>query len=281
MTSRAGPGPPPDSLGSRRRTHPAEESPIGPLEEIAGWIARSSRVVALTGAGVSTASGVPDFRGPQGVWTRDPKAERMADIDVYVSDPEVRRRAWQQRLTAAERQVEPNPAHHALVELERRGHLDRLVTQNVDGLHQDAGHDPERVVEIHGTVREATCLDCGWHGPMGPVLERVQSGEADPPCHECGGMLKSATISFGQALDPAELQRAHDATIDAEVFLAVGSSLVVHPVAMLPRVALDAGARLAVINGEPTGYDDHAHAAVHGDVSELLPRLVAELDRER
>lgn len=249
-------------------------------EEIASWIAESSRVVALTGAGVSTASGVPDFRGPDGLWTRNPGAERLANIEAYVSDPEVRREAWRHRLAGADRRREPNPAHHALVDLERLGHLDRLVTQNVDGLHQDAGSDPDRIVEIHGTLREATCLGCRWRGPMAPVLERVRAGEQDPHCRDCGGLLKSATISFGQALEPEELQRAHDATIEAEVFLAVGSSLVVHPVAMLPQVALDAGARLAVLNGEPTGYDDRAHAVLHGDVSELLPEIVARV-RER
>ena len=246
-------------------------------DEVGSWIAGSSRVVALTGAGVSTGSGVPDFRGPNGLWTRDPKAERLANIDAYVSDPEVRRQAWQQRLAGAERRREPNAAHHALADLEQLGHLDRLITQNVDGLHQDAGSDPDRIVEIHGTLREATCLDCRWRGPMAPVLDRVRAGEADPPCRECGGMLKSATISFGQALEPEQLQRAHDATIEAEVFLAVGSSLVVYPVAMLPQVARDAGARLVVLNGEPTGYDDQADAVLHGDVSELLPAIVSRV----
>ncbi len=255
------------------------ESPS--LEVIADWIAASRQVVALTGAGVSTASGIPDFRGPQGLWTRDPQAERLANIDVYVSDPQARRTAWQRRLEATERTPAPNPAHEAIAELEHLGHLQRLVTQNVDGLHQEAGNDPGRIVEIHGTVREATCLDCAWRGPMQPVLERVRAGEADPDCDECGGMLKSATISFGQALDPAELQRAHDATIEAELFLAVGSSLVVHPIAMLPQVALDAGARLVVCNGEPTGYDERAHAVLHGDVSELLPELLAHVRSRR
>lgn len=247
------------------------------VQELADWVVGADRVVVLTGAGVSTASGVPDFRGPDGVWTKDPRAERLAHIDAYVADPEVRREAWRRRLAGAERRPDPNPAHHALVELERLGRLERLVTQNVDGLHQDAGSDPDRVVEVHGTLREATCLDCAWRGPMAPVLERVRAGEADPACRECGGMLKSATISFGQALEPAVLQRAHDATVAADVFLAVGSSLVVHPVAMLPRVAMEAGARLAVLNGEPTGYDDDAHAVVHDDVSEVLPTLVDEV----
>ncbi len=249
------------------------------LEQLADWVAAADSVVVLSGAGVSTASGVPDFRGPNGLWTRDPKAERLAHIDAYVSDPELRREAWRRRLSGARRRPEPNEAHLALAELERLGRLERLVTQNVDGLHQDAGNDPERVVEIHGTLREASCLDCGWRGPMAPVLARVEAGEQDPPCDECGGMLKSATISFGQALDPAELQRAHDATIEAEIFIAVGSSLVVHPVAMLPRVAMDAGARLAVLNGEPTGYDGEAHVVVHDDVSRTLPDLVAEVRR--
>lgn len=252
-----------------------------PLDAIADWIVGSERVVALTGAGVSTASGIPDFRGPQGVWTRDPQAERLANIDVYVSDPDARRQVWQRRLEGARRELEPNATHRALAELERLGHLDRLVTQNVDGLHQDAGSDPDRIVEIHGTLREATCLSCEWRGPMGPVLDRVRAGESDPTCVECGGMLKSATVSFGQALDPDELQRAHDATIECDVFLAVGSSLVVHPIAMLPQVALDAGARLAVLNGEPTGYDDRAHVTVQGDVSELLPDLVERVRARR
>jgi NAD-dependent deacetylase len=248
------------------------------LQTIADWIAGAGSVAVLTGAGVSTASGVPDFRGPKGLWTRDPKAERLANIDVYVSDAEVRREAWRRRLESADRAVAPNPAHHALVALERLGRLDRLVTQNVDGLHQDAGSDPDRVVEIHGTVREATCLDCSWRGPMRPVLDRVRAGEADPACAECGGMLKSATVSFGQALDPDELQRAHEAAVGCDVFLAIGSSLVVYPIAMLPQVALEAGARLAVLNGEPTPYDDRAHAVLAGDVSSTLPRI-AELVR--
>ena len=244
------------------------------LEEIARWISEARSVLALTGAGVSTASGVPDFRGPQGLWTKDPKAERLANIEVYVTDPEARRESWRRRLAASEQGVRPNPGHEALAELERMGRLARLVTQNVDGLHQDAGNDPDRVVEIHGTIREATCLDCDWRGPMEPVLARVREGESDPACHECGGMLKSATISFGQALDPAQMQRAHDAAIASDLFLAIGSSLVVHPIAMLPQVALDAGARLVVLNGEPTPYDRQAHRVLHDDVSVVLPRIL-------
>ena len=244
------------------------------LDELADWVAAADTVVVFTGAGVSTASGVPDFRGPDGVWTRDPKAERLAHIDTYVADPDVRRQAWQRRLAGAERRPGPNPAHHALVELERLDRLDRLVTQNVDGLHQDAGSDPARVIEVHGTLREATCLGCAWRGPMPPVLERVRAGEPDPACRQCGGMLKSATISFGQALEPEVLQQAHDAAVAADVFLAVGSSLVVYPVAMLPQFAMEAGARLAVLNGEPTGYDDEAHVVIHDDVGEVLSRLV-------
>lgn len=247
------------------------------LEHLADRIAAATRVVVLTGAGVSTASGVPDFRGPQGLWTRDPSTERLASIDAYVSEPDVRREAWRGRLAGAQQAVAPNPAHEALAELERLERLDRLITQNVDGLHQDAGNDPDRIVEVHGTLREATCLGCGWRGAMEPILDRVRAGEEDPHCTACDGLLKSATISFGQALEPDDLQRAHEATVAAEVFLAVGSSLVVHPIAMLPQLALDTGAQVGILNGEPTGYDDRADTVLRGDVSALLPDLVAQV----
>jgi NAD-dependent deacetylase len=248
----------------------------GDIDAVAKVIAANDRVVALTGAGVSTASGVPDFRGPSGLWTRDPRAERLSSIDVYISDAEARREVWRQRLAAADAGLRPNPAHHALAELEGLDRLERLVTQNVDGLHQDAGSDPARVVEIHGTTREAVCLDGDWRGPMSDVLDRVRAGDTDPHC-SCGGLLKSATVSFGQSLDPAQLQRAHDATIASEVFLAIGSSLVVHPVALLPQVALEAGATLVVCNAEPTDYDERAHHVLHVDVSEALPELVSRV----
>src|SRR5689334_11364470 len=163
-------------------------------------VARSYRVVALTGAGISTESGIPDFRGPQGVWTKDPEAEKTATLDYYMNDPDVRRRSWQNRVEGRYFSAEPNAAHHALVELERKDALHALVTQNVDGLHLMAGTTREIVVEIHGTVHDVKCMECGWRGPMEPTLERVRAGEADPACLDCGGILKSATISFGENL---------------------------------------------------------------------------------
>src|SRR4029453_15401738 len=160
----------------------------------------SHRIVVLTGAGISTESGIPDFGGPQGVWTRDPKAEKMATIQHYVADPEVRKRAWQTRLESPAWTAEPNAGHRALVFLERRGKLDTLITQNVDGLHVKAGSAPTRVIEIHGHTREVTCRECGEPPPMERALARVRAGEEDPPCRSCGGVLKAATISFGQSL---------------------------------------------------------------------------------
>ena len=243
------------------------------VDEVADWIRTARQVAVLTGAGVSTASGIPDFRGPQGLWTRDPQAERRASIEVWLSEPDTRRDIWRARAADAHLQPRPNEAHAALADLERRGHLDVLVTQNTDGLHQDAGSDPGRVVEVHGTNRFTACLECGDRRPMPEVLARVADGDDDPRCDVCGGLLKAATISFGQSLDPRQLQRAHDAAIGCDVFLALGTSLTVHPVALLPRTALEADARLVIANAEPTPYDDLADVVVAEDLVDWLPRL--------
>jgi NAD-dependent deacetylase len=244
------------------------------LSRVAGWLRNAQRAVALTGAGISTDSGIPDFRGPQGVWTRDPKAEARADIRTYVSDPAVRRQAWQGRLDHPARGAKPNAGHHALAELERLGRLSALITQNIDGLHLAAGSSPERTIEIHGTMRDYICLECGARGPMSDALERVRNGEDDPACLDCGGILKSATISFGQSLVPADLERAERAAADADLFLAIGTSLTVYPVAWLPERALAAGAWLVIINAEPTPLDGRAHAVLRGQIGEILPALV-------
>jgi NAD-dependent deacetylase len=246
----------------------------GGLEPVAGWLRAARYVVALTGAGISTESGIPDFRGPEGVWTRDPKAEMRADIRFYVADPEVRRFVWQTRLNHPARSAEPNAGHRALAELERHGRLATLITQNIDGLHLAAGSSPERTVEIHGTMREVVCLACGARGPMDETLERVRSGEDDPTCLDCGGILKSATISFGQSLIPEDLQRAEDAAAASDLFLAIGTSLTVYPVAWLPERAMAAGARLVIINAEPTPLDGRAHAVLRGQIGQILPALV-------
>ena len=237
-------------------------------------VARADRIVVLTGAGISTDSGILDFRGPNGVWTRDPAAERAATLDAYVNDPEVRRRAWQNRLSSPLWDAQPNPGHEALVALERAGRLDTLVTQNIDGLHQKAGSDPALVVEIHGNSSEIVCLRCGRRQPAGPVHERVRAGEADPACLDCGGILKSATISFGQSLVARDLQRAESAAARCDLLLAVGSTLAVFPAAGLVPIAVHAGAAVVIVNGSPTEMDPLADAVVNGSISEILPALI-------
>ena len=240
---------------------------------VRGWIEAAERVVVLTGAGVSTDSGIPDFRGPQGVWTRNPEAEKQSTIQHYVADPEVRRRAWRSRLESPAWSAQPNAGHRALVALERRGKLDTLITQNIDGLHQAAGSSPERVVEVHGTMREVVCLDCGQRAPMERALARVRAGEDDPPCRTCGGILKSATISFGQSLVPEDLRRAELAARRCDLMLAVGTKLSVYPVAGCVPVAKESGARVVIVNAEPTEMDGMADAVLRGSIGDILPRL--------
>jgi NAD-dependent deacetylase len=245
------------------------------LGAIARWIRDARRVVALSGAGISTESGIPDFRGPNGVWTKNPEAEKTATLEYYMSDPAVRRRAWRNRLDSGMWTAAPNAAHHALVDLERKGRLHALVTQNVDSLHLAAGHSPEIVVEIHGNVREVKCMSCDWRGPMADALDRVRNGEDDPACRDCGGILKSATISFGENLVAEDLHRAQLAAARADVFLAVGTSLGVYPAAALPEIALRNGARLVVMNAQETPFDVVADAVVRDQLGAVLPKLVA------
>jgi NAD-dependent deacetylase len=232
------------------------------------------KVVVLTGAGISTDSGIPDFRGPQGLWTRNPEAEKMATIQHYVADPEVRKRAWRSRLESPTLTAEPNAGHKALVGLEQRGTLLALLTQNVDGLHQKAGSSPSLVVEIHGTAREVTCLACGERAPMERALARVRAGEEDPPCRTCGGILKSATISFGQSLVAEDLRRAERAARACDLMLAVGTKLSVYPIAGVVPVAKEAGARVIILNAEPTEMDALADVVLRGSISAVLPRVV-------
>ena len=237
-------------------------------------LAPPRRVTVLTGAGISTDSGIPDFRGPQGVWTRNPAAERASTLSHYLQDAEVRRQAWQSRLHSPAWEASPNAGHAALAELERDGRLVALVTQNIDELHQRAGNSQEKLVEIHGSMRRVVCWDCGAEGPMQPTLERVRAGEEDPACTECGGILKSATISFGQNLDPQVLDRAERAARMCDTFLAVGSSLLVHPAAGLVPLAKRSGAALVIVNAEETPYDMVADVVLRGSISEVLPAIV-------
>lgn len=241
------------------------------LDRVRSWIDSAERIVALTGAGISTDSGIPDFRGPQGVWTRDPRAEKLSDIRHYLSDPEIRKLSWQSRLDHPAWKAQPNLGHRALAALERRGKLHALITQNIDGLHLRAGNSPERVFEVHGNVHRAMCLSCGWRGAMQDVLARVRAGEDDPPCGECGGILKSDTISFGQALMPEVIERAMRSAREADLLLAVGSTLQVYPVAGAVPLAKDAGARIVIMNAQPTAFDDMADAVLTMLIGEALP----------
>lgn len=246
------------------------------IGEVRRWVEEARRVVVLTGAGISTDSGIPDFRGPQGLWTKNPLAERLSDIRYYMADPEVRKAAWKSRMEHPAWSAKPNRGHLALVALERRGRLHALITQNIDELHQQAGNSPDKVIEVHGTMRKVMCMSCGWRGPMLETLARVRAGEEDPPCRSCGGILKSATISFGQALDPQVMDRAMRAAEEAQVLLAVGTTLQVYPVAGVVPAAKAAGARVAIVNAGPTAMDDLADAVLAGSISELLPEIVGE-----
>ncbi|HEY3682079.1 MAG TPA: Sir2 family NAD-dependent protein deacetylase [Streptosporangiaceae bacterium] len=245
------------------------------VARIGGWLRESAKVTVLTGAGISTDSGIPDFRGPRGVWTRDRSAEALATLDTYVSDADVRKRSWRTRADHPAWSARPNAAHLALVELERSGKLRAIVTQNIDELHQRAGSSPGRVIEVHGTMFRVTCLDCGETAPMERALERVAAGEEDPACRTCGGILKSATISFGQALEADVFNAAVAAAADCDLFMAVGTSLGVYPVAGLCDIALECGARLVIVNAQPTPYDRVADAVVRDPIGDALPAMIA------
>ena len=247
----------------------------GPLERAKDLIDQASKITVLTGAGISTDSGIPDFRGPNGIWTKNPEAEKASNIHYYRADPEIRKRNWALRSSGELwPNVAPNEGHSALVHLEKRGLLQMLVTQNVDGLHQMAGNDPKRVVEIHGTVKEAMCLECDWRDDIEVVLQRVREGDVDPHC-SCGGLLKSATVSFGQNLFPGDIDRMFDASLSCDLLLAVGTSLQVFPVAEMVPTAVNNGAKTVIVNGESTVMDHLAEIVVNGEISKVLPQIVS------
>ena len=251
-----------------------DETAVRDVHRVAAYVAAADRITVLTGAGISTESGIPDYRGPTGLWTTNPAAMRQVNIQDYLEDPQVRRDAWQERLNHPAWTASPSAGHRALVELERAGKLRSLITQNIDGLHQVAGSSPEVVLELHGTIHEGWCLECGQSTPMQEQLDRVRAGEADPPCSECGGIQRSATIAFGQSLDPDVLEAALEASRRCDLFLAIGTSLTVQPAASLCGYAQRAGGRLVIVNAEETPLDDRADAVLRGSIGEILPQLV-------
>jgi NAD-dependent deacetylase len=244
------------------------------LSEAQRILGDARRIVVFTGAGISTDSGIPDFRGPNGLWTKNPAAEKAATLQNYLADPELRAAAWQNRLNTPAWTARPNSGHAAVVELERQGRLHAVVTQNIDGLHQKAGTDPDRVIEVHGTVWFTRCWDCSDRRPMERSLERVRAGEDDPSCLVCGGILKSDTISFGQALVPEVIDRALRVSDECDVLLAVGSTLSVFPAANCVPRAKAAGARVIIVNGDETAMDRYADVRLIGSIGEILPDLV-------
>ncbi len=245
------------------------------FDAVAELVAKARRITVITGAGVSTDSGIPDFRGPNGLWTKNPAAEKTATIDYYIGDPEVRRIAWEGRVAnLGRRRPEPNLGHRTLLRLEEQGRLRALVTQNVDGLHLDVGHSPDKVIEVHGSWRETVCWTCSDRRPMSEAVQRVQDGDPDPPCLLCGGILKSATILFGESLVPHVIQAAMDAAEDCDLLLAVGTTLAVGPANNVVPRARNAGADVVILNGEPTSMDRFASALIVGSIGEWLPRLI-------
>ncbi|MFI6813028.1 SIR2 family NAD-dependent protein deacylase [Nonomuraea sp. NPDC050328] len=234
-------------------------------------------VVVLTGAGISTESGIPDYRGPAGLWRADPDYQKLVTIDFYVADPAVRRRSWEFRRDSPAWDAAPNPAHRALVELERAGRLDRLITQNVDGLHRAAGTGAELLLELHGNMWGVACLSCPYRGTLREVLDRIDAGEDDPSCTACGGILKTTTVMFGESLDPDVLAEAIRSAKRCEVFVAIGTSLEVQPAASLAGLAAAAGARLVIVNAEPTPYDHAAAEVIREPIGTAVPALVERL----
>ncbi|MDA0238244.1 MAG: Sir2 family NAD-dependent protein deacetylase [Proteobacteria bacterium] len=234
----------------------------------------ASAVVILTGAGVSTGSGVPDFRGPQGVWTKNPLAEKMSDIRYYMVDQDVRRLAWQSRLTHPALRAIPNDAHNSIAAFEKTGKLLTLITQNIDGLHQAAGNDMNKIIEIHGTIHRVVCMSCQKKTNMLDELERVKGGELDPSCLHCSGILKSDTISFGQSLDAIKIDAAFDFVKKSDLLLCVGTTLQVYPIASVVDVAKAAHVDVLIVNNQPTQYDNAADGFLRGPIEEVLPVLL-------
>jgi NAD-dependent deacetylase len=248
-----------------------------PMDEVAAvteLISAAERIVVLTGAGISTDSGIPDFRGPNGVWTKNPAAEKASNIEYYLADPDVRAAAWDSRVHNPAWSAAPNTGHAAIVELERRGQLHALITQNIDELHQRAGTSDSKVIEVHGTMWWTRCWSCDDRRPMDQALERVRAGDPDPPCLVCGGIIKSDTISFGQSLIPEVIDRAFRVSDECDVMLAIGSTLSVFPAANCVPRAKNAGATLVIVNGEPTAMDSYADHLLIGQIGEILPKLV-------
>lgn len=242
------------------------------IAALATLIDRSQRIVAFTGAGISTESGIPDFRSPGGIWSK----MQPIMFDDFVASEEMRRESWRRKMVIDKdfNQARPNRGHRALATLVARGKLTGVITQNIDGLHQASGIDDDRVIELHGNSTYATCLDCGKRFELEPIMRAFADNEQLPVCDTCNGLVKTATISFGQAMPPAAMARAERATLDCDLFIVLGSSLVVYPAAGFPRLARESGADLVIINREPTDQDASASLVLHSAIGETLGTAV-------
>jgi len=252
-----------------------EQISAADLEQVAQWLKDAQRIVVFTGAGISTDSGIPDFRGPNGLWTQNPLAEKTSTLSYYLNDPEVRKVAWEGRVRNFNGTAQPNDGHRALVHMQRAGKLSAVITQNVDGLHQDSGIEPVNVVEVHGTIKFGRCWECKDRRPMKYFIERVIAGEEDPHCELCGGVVKSDAILFEQALVPEVIDRAFDEAERCDVLLAVGSTLAVGPANQVVPRAKAGGAKVVIVNGDTTHMDGYAHVLLRGSISPVLQALVA------
>lgn len=242
------------------------------VEQLHELLEASRRAVVFTGAGISTESGIPDFRSPGGIWTK----YRPIEFQDFLASEEMRRESWRRKLAVEEAfaQAEPNRGHRAIAELVRRGKVSAVITQNIDNLHQQSGVPADKVIELHGNGTYAACLQCERRYELGPILEAFRRNEKLPVCDECGGIVKTATISFGQSMSPREMQRAEEESVACDLFLAIGSSLVVYPAAGFPMLAKRCGARLAIINRDPTDQDAAADLVLHTDIGATLGQAV-------
>ena len=247
------------------------------LKQIAQWITTSTRVVVFSGAGLSTESGIPDFRSPGGVWDRYNPEDFY--FQNFLASENSREKYWQMATEMYEpiRKAQPNPAHLAISELEKLGNLDCVITQNIDGLHFKAGNSEEKVIQLHGTAIFVSCLSCKKRYDRDEIQERIKKGLKAPLCDDCGGLLKPATISFGQSMPERETQEAYHRSSTCDLFIVIGSSLVVQPAASMPLVAKRNGARLVIINRDPTPYDDMADIVIHGQAGPTMASILEHI----
>ena len=242
------------------------------IERLQRMIASAKRIVAFTGAGISTESGIPDFRSPGGIWTK----YKPIYFDDFMSSEEMRRESWRRKFATDETMLnaEPNAGHRALAKLVEQGRMSTIITQNVDGLHQRSGVPDAKVIELHGNATYASCLDCGHRYGLNPIRRAFLDFGRLPICVKCEGIVKTATISFGQAMPEIQMARAQDETLACDLFIVLGSSLVVYPAAGFPAIAKRKGAKLIILNRDPTDQDDSADMVIHGEIGPVMSRAI-------